>query len=226
MPKGLTIVNHAFQQKRNDYHFEKTRFEEIHLNWFAFLSFAFVAIFTPGANNIIATEMGINYGYRKSLKMIFGIVCGFELILLITNIFTVQLYLNLPFFKSFVGFVGAAYLLFLAFKIATDSGANKGKTKKGGFGFLAGFSLQFLNPKAVIFALTVNSVYIVPNSSSFVWGFSYFVAILIMVFVAVSAWTLFGQTISRFLKNTKIRMSVNIFLALLLVYAAYSVLQM
>ena len=192
------------------------------MNWLSFLSLAFVTIFTPGMNNIVCTQMGVKYGYKKSLKMLFGMISGFFLILVITNLFAFQIFLVFPSIQKYIGFVGAVYLIFLAYNIIKD---NKKSNKKVKLGFFRGFFIQYLNPKGILFALMVNSVYILPVSKNIKNSIPYFLILMVIVFCAISAWNLFGTIISKYLKNKKRRKIINYVLALLLIYAAYSVLQ-
>ena len=47
----------------------------------SFTTFAIVAGFTPGPNNIMLAASGANFGFQRTLPHIFGIVAGFCTIL-------------------------------------------------------------------------------------------------------------------------------------------------
>ena len=43
----------------------------------SFATFAIVAAFTPGPNNVMLAASGANFGFRRTLPHIFGILVGF-----------------------------------------------------------------------------------------------------------------------------------------------------
>ena len=43
----------------------------------AFVVFAAVMFFTPGPNNVMLLSSGLNYGFRRTLPHVAGIVIGF-----------------------------------------------------------------------------------------------------------------------------------------------------
>ncbi len=169
--------------------------------------------------------MGINFGYKKSLLLFAGILSGFFIILVITNFFAVQLYIVMPWLAKYVKILGAVYLLFLAYQIATSSPTNKGEKKRSKFGFFSGFALQYLNLKGIIFALAVNSSYIVPVTKTSLKGLPYMLVIMVIVFFSLSTWNLFGLALNKYLKKDKTRRLTNVILALLIVYSAYLLIQ-
>ncbi|MFO7848333.1 MAG: LysE family transporter, partial [Spirochaetia bacterium] len=80
----------------------------------AFLSYVFVTTFTPGPNNVSSASMGTNYGYRKTLRYIFGILSGFSMIMLLSGLVTESLIRFLPRLESVLRVLGALYMVYLA----------------------------------------------------------------------------------------------------------------
>jgi cysteine/O-acetylserine efflux protein len=117
-------------------------------------------------------------------------------------------------------YIGAVYILWLAWKTYKSDPHNDNKSEKQTNTFLSGLLLQFVNPKVIIYGVTTVSTFIVPYYSSVfvLTGFS--VLLAFVGFVATCCWSLFGSVFQKLLvEKDKV---VNIIMALLLVYCAIS----
>jgi cysteine/O-acetylserine efflux protein len=183
------------------------------------ISFVVVTIYTPGPNNISSASMGILYGYKKTAKYLVGISAGFFVVLLLSGWVSSRLLEQFPAFEGVLRIVGALYILWLAWGTLTASYAFNEKEHPP-FRFSKGFFLQILNPKGVVFGLTIYSTFLANQISPF---FALFLSAAIfasIAFSSVSLWTLFGAGIRRYLDKPRIKRIINIILALLLVYSA------
>ncbi len=122
--------------------------------------------------------------------------------------------------------LGVVYMLYLAYKILTskENDNNNGhySNEKKRSLLLLGAFLQFINPKGILFGITVVATYILPYYSSFT---SYIFFALFLGFVGIIStfsWALFGSAFRKVL--IKYRQPFNIVMALLLVYSAFSIL--
>ena len=195
----------------------------------AFLSYAFVVTFTPGPNNIMSMANASKHGYKKNLKFSFGVCTGFFLILMLTSYFNLLLQNILPNVTLIMKVIGTTYMLYLATKIM-DIHLPFSKQKKqddtshdqvDAITYKTGVMLQFLNPKAILFGLTIVANFIMPyfdSSLSYV-GFALFLSLL--AFGSTSLWALFGSFFNRFMENHK--RPVNTFMGLLLIYSAFTI---
>lgn len=188
-------------------------------NPFAYLSYVVLGTFTPGPNNIMSMVNASRFGFRNTVRFMSGIVFGFFLILALSCAFTLGLYEVLPSVKPYMTAVGALYMLWLAWKIASAKPVGEAASD-GTNTFAAGLALQFLNPKAMLYGLTAASTFIVPYYKSPVTllGFSLFMALMGML--SVISWATFGSVFARFL--TRHHRPVSIVMGLLLVYSAVS----
>lgn len=191
-------------------------------NIFAFLSYVLITTFTPGPNNIMSMTIAHKYGYKKTLPFSLGVAGGVVVIIAVCVFFEMLLYSNLPKIKFYMAIVGAIYMLYLAYTIVLD----KPKENKSGedrpVGFFSAVMLQFLNPKAVLYGITIASSFIIPYFKSAVM---FTVIIIILAFLcalSTTCWALLGAAFQRFL--SKYRTAFKIVMALLLVYCAVSVL--
>lgn len=201
-------------------------------NLSAFLSYAFVVSFTPGPNNIISLASATKYGFRKTLRFILGVFIGFFMIMLLCSYFNLLLFNIMPKVKIFMGLLGAVYMTYLAIKIIksreqnSNSNTDKTTSKSNVDGndinsFFTGVTMQFINPKVILYGITVISNFIIPyyNSNISLVLFSFFLALV--GFMATSCWALFGSLFNRFL--SKYRKQFNIIMGLLLLYSALSI---
>jgi len=185
-----------------------------------FLSYVFLTTFTPGPNNIMSMSNASRYGFRKGLKFNFGIFFGFIIIIALCSFFSITLYNLIPSIKPFMTFIGAFYILFLAWKTYKNKPHKNDKGAKNTNSFLAGLFLQFVNPKVILYGITTVSTFIVPyyKSIAVLMLFSIFLAFISLI--STCSWALFGSIFQKFLvKNDKI---INVIMSLLLVYCAIS----
>ncbi|RHR31261.1 lysine transporter LysE [Clostridium sp. AF19-22AC] len=182
-----------------------------------FLIYCFITAYTPGANNLLSMSNAIRMGFRRSIRFNIGILAGFAVVMSVCTAFSAALYSLLPKVKMFMQIAGAAYMLYLAWKVwrsSADLDAGAGREA----GFLSGMLLQFANPKIYIYAITAMSLYILPVYHS-VSSMIAFTVILTLIGASGSfVWALFGSAFCRVLsRHTK---AVNMVMALLLVYCA------
>lgn len=185
-----------------------------------FLWYVFLTTFTPGPNNIMSMSNASRYGIKKSIRFNFGVFTGFFIIIVICNIFSVTLYNILPSIKPLMTYIGAGYILWLAWKTFKSKPDSNGTIGKHTHTFKSGLLLQFVNPKVILYGITTVSTFIAPYYSSAIilGGFSLFLAFV--SFVSTCSWGLFGSVFQVFLSHHyKI---INLAMALLLVYCAIS----
>ncbi|HET7627091.1 MAG TPA: LysE family transporter [Bacillales bacterium] len=187
----------------------------------SFLIFAFVTSFTPGPNNLMAMIFADKFGLRKTVRFCAGVGTGFYTIILLSCYFNLMLKTIIPKIEGFMTSVGVGYMLFLAYKIITSRNqGGKGEVAKYN-SFLAGTLLQYVNPKGILYGITVTSTFIIPFFQS---GMSYLLFSLLLAlvgFTSTFSWCVLGSMFQKFL--SKYRTSFNIVMAMLLVYSAVSI---
>jgi cysteine/O-acetylserine efflux protein len=164
-------------------------------NVFAFLSYVAVTTFTPGPNNIMSMSNASRYGFRKSMRFTLGVCAGFFLIVGVAIAFSIALYRAIPSVKPYMDVVGAGYILWLAWKTVTSAPHEDGAATQSTF--LAGMALQFLNPKAILFGLTVAATFIVPYYHSVPVFVGFAAALALVALVSTNCWAMFGSVFQR-----------------------------
>ena len=189
------------------------------IDFIPLVSFVVVTTFTPGPNNISSASMGVLYGYRNTLAYLTGITAGFFFIMLLCAYVSSALLKVMPTLEPALRIIGAAYILWLAVGTARASYAFN-STDQPPLGFKQGFFLQTLNPKVIVYGLTLYSTFLSSAAGSLAVLTAFALVFASTAFCATSTWALGGSAIKRHFHEPKLRTLINAVLVLLLVYAA------
>lgn len=182
----------------------------------SFIIYCFIVTFTPGPTNIVILSTVNNYGAKKAMEYTYGATIAFGLLLAISALLNAVLITFIPKILFGMQLIGTMYMLYLSYQIyKMDTTATPTSNKTGTI--LSGFLMQFLNPKVVLFTLTVIPSFVLPYYTNTPAVTISVVVITIIGFFAFITWVLFGTIFKHFLqKHKKI---VNVIMALGLVYA-------
>lgn len=184
-----------------------------------FLIYCFITAYTPGANNLLSMSNAARLGFRRSYRFNLGITAGFLIVMSLCAAFSSALYTALPKVKIFMQLAGAAYMVYLAWKVWKTS-ANLETENSNEASFLAGMLLQFMNPKIYIYAITAMSLYILPVFHSTAALICFTIILTLIGASGTYVWALFGSAFCKFFaRHTQ---AVNCVMALLLLYCAVS----
>jgi len=183
------------------------------------IPFVLITTFTPGPNNISSASMGILYGYRSTLGYLTGIISGFFLVMLLCSFISSILLRLLPSFEGILRIIGAVYILWLAYHTLKASYLFNEEGQQR-LGFINGFLLQMLNPKAIVYGLTLYSTFLRPIASKPLLLLVSTVALALTAFCSISMWTLFGAAIRTYFDRPRVKQAFNTVLAILLALTA------
>jgi threonine/homoserine/homoserine lactone efflux protein len=189
----------------------------------AFTAYAFVTSVTPGPNNAMLLASGANYGFRPTIPHMLGVNLGFCAMLLAIGLGLGGVIAAFPVLHEVLRYGGAAYLLYLAWRIAA-AGPIGGIGPAGGkpFGFGQAAAFQWVNPKAWISAVGAVSIYTTHD------GFFFNLLVITLVSSVVNApciaaWAWIGTLLRSFL-DSPVRLRIfNVAMALLLVASLYPI---
>ncbi|ARD11933.1 LysE family translocator [Pseudomonas savastanoi] len=187
----------------------------------AFTLFAFVTSITPGPNNMMLLASGVNFGFSRTLPHMLGISIGFFVLVLAVGFGLGSVFKAWPFLYTILRYVGAAYLLYLAWKIATSGPASDNVDSQGKpLSFMSAALFQWVNPKAWIMAIGAISTY-TPMQ-----GYFYNVVVISAVFAlinlpSVGIWAGFGSLLRNVLRDPLGLRIFNGVMAVLLVASLY-----
>lgn len=191
--------------------------------YFSFLAYGVATMVLPGPNNVLLLSAAGQFGFRKCLRLMCGIWTGLLAIQLLAGTFCTVLGVLVPKVAPYFKFVGAAYILYLAWMTFRRKPVDP-KTGEGSrpLTFLNGFALQFLNVKVIMLGLAAFSGYFQPCGRS--------VGLVLLFGVSMAAccgtgnllWAIAGSLICP-IYNRYYR-TINTFMAILLVYCAGKIL--
>ncbi len=183
------------------------------------ISYVLITTFTPGPSNLTSASLGVLYGFKSSLAFQGGLVAGFIVVMTLSGWISATLLATIPVLEPILRYLGAAYILYLAFTILRESYAfQENRPKPMGFG--RGLLLQVLNPKMIVYAFTLFSAVLTPFIKTPPQLVSAVALLALTSFCATAVWALFGTAIKAYLHHPRIRSALNIVLALLLVLTA------
>jgi threonine/homoserine/homoserine lactone efflux protein len=188
----------------------------------ALAAFAFVTSVTPGPNNLMLLASGANFGVRRTVPHALGVAIGFAVMVLLVGVGLVGLFEAFPMSYTVLKVASVAYLLYLAWKIATASGLGEKSVSGRPITFLQAAAFQWVNPKAWSMALTAVTVYAGSRSLEAVGLVALVFGIINLPSTGV--WAIVGGQMKRFLTDPMRLRAFNVIMAVLLVASLYPVL--
>jgi threonine/homoserine/homoserine lactone efflux protein len=169
----------------------------------AFLLFAFVAAVTPGPSNIILTSTGAAVGVARGLPCLFGAAIGMGSIVFAAGAGLGSLVLGNTVLLSAVKWGGIAFLLWLAWQIAT-SRHEEAAHGAPVVGFWQAAALQWVNPKAWVVSVSAAGAFLQAGAASALaqsaaFGFLFSLAAL----PSGLLWLAFGASVQRWLRSDR-----------------------
>src|SRR5207237_4454 len=102
---------------------------------------------TPGPNNMMLLSSGATFGFRRTLPHVFGISGGCVVMVLLLGLGLAGIIERLPWLYTLLHIVSTAYLLYLAWRIATSVSVGTGSVGGRPLGFFGAAAFQWVNPK-------------------------------------------------------------------------------
>jgi threonine/homoserine/homoserine lactone efflux protein len=182
----------------------------------AFLLFAVVAAITPGPSNLILTSTGAAVGVLRGLPTLFGQVVGMGLMMFLVAFGLGNLVLASPPILQALKWAGVAFLLWLAWKIAT-AGYREDAAQKVHVGLWGAAAFQWVNPKAWLVCTAAVSTYFQAAAGS-AFGRSVALALLFVLAALPSCfvWLAAGAGAQRFLRGERAARTFNLAMGALL----------
>ena len=176
-----------------------------------FASFPFLVSmgFTPGPNNILVASSGVNFGFRATIPHILGITFGFPLMLLLVGLGLARIFIAVPLVHTAFKGISIAYLIYLAWRIATAAEVSGTRGTARPLTFLQGAAFQWVNVKAWITAVSAVTTYTVVNPALPLQITALAVLDMGITLASVSCWTLFGHFLRDYLHTESRRRRFN-----------------
>ena len=177
--------------------------------------FWFVAAYTPGPNNVVASYSGFNFGIIRTIPHILGVTLGFTSLVLFLTIGLINVFKLFPIIQVIMKYLGTLFLIYLAYKIASSSVSDETK-KENPVKFIETFLFQYLNPKGVMVAIIVVSTYVQLGENYL----SHATQVVLLAFLfsstSITLWTFIGKFLRKFATNEKFIKYFNYAMSVLL----------
>lgn len=190
----------------------------------ALFLFAFTTSITPGPNNMMLFASGVNFGFVRTIPHMLGIGVGFLILLIAVGLGLGALLHSVPLLYTILKFAGGAYLVWIAWKIASSRSLSEGNAGAEPMSFVQAAAFQWVNPKAWVMAVSAMATYTSEQS--------YLVSVMIVGLIfavvnvpSVSTWAGFGSALRQWLSDPVRLKWFNITMAVLLVVSLWPMLR-
>ena len=186
---------------------------------FALISFYFVMYVTPGPNNAMVLTSGLKFGFIKTIPHMSGITVGHVLQLVLVCVGLGKIFQIFPQLQNILKILCAIYLIYLGYKIIGSFSKIK-EDKSRPLKFHEAALFQIVNPKAWTISSMVASGFL-PKDGNLIFSI-FFIAFIAFIIcpISISPWAAFGSAIKNLVKNNKIKVIIELFLAFLLLITA------
>ncbi len=180
------------------------------------LLFGIAASLSPGPNNIMTSYTAFNFGIRKTLPTMLGVIIGWTLLVIFLQIGSAIIFQKFEIIQKMIRFFGSIYLLYMAYKISYLSIRTENMSPKP-VTFLNTFFFQFINPKSIIIALAAISMFINPNENFIKDSIVLTIVFFFMAVGSQAAWCLMGKYLRKFATSDRFIQNFNYTMSFLLI---------
>jgi threonine/homoserine/homoserine lactone efflux protein len=167
---------------------------------------------SPGPATVSLVAAGTAYGLRRSLRYLLGIIAGTTAVLLAVASGITAALLALPAIGTLLVWASAAYILWLAYRIATAPPLSEPAAAPRTASFAGGTLLGAANPKAwVAIAAVFASARLADAAAAD--ATAKVVALSAMIVVICTTWLVAGTSIAPLLREPRRARAVNVALA-------------
>ena len=170
---------------------------------------------SPGPANFGLSAAGAAFGLRGGVRLAAGIIVGVEAVMLLTGSGLTGLILAQPALGPAVQIAAAAYMAWLAWKIATAPPLTDGPKSRAP-SFAAGLFLGVGNPKSYAAMSALYSGFTLAAEPVLDVAVKMLVLLAMVVPVNV-AWLLLGSALTRWFRDPAMNRAINITFAVLLI---------
>ena len=186
---------------------------------FALVSFYFVMYVTPGPNNAMVLTSGLKFGFLRSIPHMIGITIGHVTQLILVCLGLGKIFQIYPEIQSILKILCAIYLIYLGYKIVGSFSKLKDDDSRP-LKFYEAALFQIVNPKAWTISSMAASSFL-PKDGNLFFSIIFIASVaLIICPISISPWAAFGSGIKNLVKNNKIKVIIEFFLAFLLLITA------
>ena len=181
----------------------------MHEQFLSLVLFAAAVTFSPGPNVVLVTACAANFGFRPVVPQMLGITVTFGLMTVASGLGIAGIVQTEPTVHLLLKYLGAAYLLYLAWRIGSAKGGAQTTARSRPITYVEASLFTALNPKAWVSVLGAVAAYTTVGGR-FV-AETLLIGGLLAIFCLMSCivWAAFGSAIGRFLDKPRVRALFN-----------------
>jgi len=186
--------------------------------------FGVATAFSPGPNNIMTSYTAFNFGVRKAVPTMLGVIFGWTVMFLFLQISSVAVFQRFENIQTIIKILGSIYLIYMAYKMSFGGQSKEKKIDVKPVTFLNTFFFQFVNPKGVIVGLTAISLFLDTKNNFLRDSIILTTFWFILALGSQTVWCLMGKymkkfaTSEKFIKNFNYSMSFLLIVCVILFY--------
>jgi threonine/homoserine/homoserine lactone efflux protein len=166
-----------------------------------FVVVAYTMWATPGPNNMMLVYSGANFGFKRTLPHLLGIIFGTCLLNMTAVLGLKPLIDKWPELMLVLKITGSIWLVLIGWKMANASNTQADREQSKPMRFISAALFQFANPKAITATLALVSLILVAieANENLLW----LIVLIIppLSFASIIPWVLAGRAIRRFLST-------------------------
>ena len=178
--------------------------------------FGITTSFSPGPNNIMTSYTAFNFGLKKAIPTMLGVIIGWTTLIILLQFGSVVVFQKFEILQTIIKILGSIYLLFMAYKLSFSSTKNN-KVDAKPVTFLNTFFFQFINPKSIIVGLAAISMFIDVQNNYLRDSVVLTIVFFFMAVGSQSAWCLMGKYMRKFATSEKFVKNFNYIMSFLLI---------
>jgi threonine/homoserine/homoserine lactone efflux protein len=186
-------------------------------DWLPLLGFAIAASVTPGPNVLMVAAAAAGHGVRAALPMMLGMTFGFGAMLLLVGLGLAGPLAASTWLHGVLRWVGAAWLLWLAWRIAAAPPPGEGAPARPPLGLVGAALFQWVNPKAWMIAAAVTPAFTRPGEALLPQVLAIALTFVLVAMPCLLVWAGLGAGAGRLLHRPGRLRAFNLVMALLLV---------
>jgi threonine/homoserine/homoserine lactone efflux protein len=194
----------------------------MNFNIVGYLIYASLMSITPGPNNLMLLSYGKAYGFSDSRNIILGIFLGFFIMLCLAGYGIANIIMSSPTAGLILKITGSLWMLYLAFVLRKIS-VEVEPGKKAAIGFGQAFSMQFVNLKAWIMAISGASAFLPQSNNIHLNVFVYALSFGLVGFPCMIIWLKMGDMIAKVAKSDKAGQMLGYTMFLLMVVSIVTI---
>jgi threonine/homoserine/homoserine lactone efflux protein len=176
-----------------------------------------VVMGSPGPSTMSVTAVGAAFGFRRSLAYMSGLILGTVAVLTAVAAGVVALLLSLPRLAPVLVAASVAYILYLAWKIATAPPLSRQDAGASAPSLVGGFLLGVANPKAYFAIGAVFAGSKLAVEPALIEALLKTAVLTIMIVLIHLGWLTAGVSLSRLLQHPVASRIVNLLFAAILI---------